>query len=150
MPHLRVSHGQMGHLLATRKQARGNHVRKCVCSSLVCLVQNWFRAPGHRKTTTLHSRHVCEASSRGSTIAIQQRWLQTPKWVCSVLQCPAWQSATYSASSAPNIPPPLLLLHSVMLSILPFSVSFSLASQPSQSWCDSLLHTLTFLVYSCI
>lgn len=121
--------GQTGHLLATRKQARGNRVRKCVCScSLVCLVQNWFRAPGHRKTTALHSRHVCEASSRGSTIAIQQRRLQTPKWVCSVLQCPAWQSATYSASSAPNISSPLSCcyilsccpsFHSLSLSVLP-------------------------------
>lgn len=81
----------------------------CVCvrsCSLVCLVQNWFKAPGHRKKATLHSRHVPETSSRGSTIAIQQRRLQTPKWVCSVLQCPTWQSATYSAPLAPNIPSP--------------------------------------------
>lgn len=86
--------------------------RVCVCScSLVCLVQNWFKAPGHRKKATLHSRHVPETSSRGSTIAIQQRRLQTPKWVCSVLQCPTWQSATYSTSPAPNMPShPLLLL----------------------------------------
>lgn len=83
--------------------------RACVCvrsCSLVCLVQNWFKAPGHRKKATLHSRHVPETSSRGSTIAIQQRRLQTPKWVCSVLQCPTWQSATYSAPLAPNIPSP--------------------------------------------
>lgn len=86
----------------------------CVCAhapscSSVCLVQNWFKAPGHRKKAAQHSRHVPETSSRGSTVAIHQCRLQTPKWVGSVLQCPAWQFATYSAPLALNLsatPPP--------------------------------------------
>lgn len=107
-------------LLAIRKREKQwERVRVCVCAHsclLVCLVQNWFKAPGHRKKGTLHSRHVLETSSRGSTIAIQQCRLQTPKWVCSVLQCPTWQSATYSASVAPNIPSPSCCYFSILTS----------------------------------
>lgn len=101
-----------------------NSGRECVCScSLVCLVQNWFKAPGHRKKATLHSRHVPETSSRGSTIAIQQRRLKTPKWVCSVLHCPTWQSATYSTSLAPRW----------YFSLLSSSSSFSFSASCSPS-----------------
>lgn len=128
-----------------------NSGRECVCScSLVCLVQNWFKAPGHRKKAALHSRHVPETSSRGSTIAIQQRRLQTPKWVCSVLQCPTWQSATYSTSLAPNMPSPSCCYFSILSSSLsfPFSASFSLsvANLHLQSYRISLPHTHPFLV----
>lgn len=117
-------------LLAIRKREKQwGRVHVCVCAhscALVFLVQNWFKAPGHRKKGTLHSRHVLQTSSRGSTIAIQQCRLQTPKWVCSVLQCPTWQSATYSASVAPNIPPPPLCCVSILTSSssLFFSASF--------------------------
>lgn len=132
-------------LLAKRKRERGrNSGGECVCScSLVCLVQNWFKAPGHRKKATLHSRHVPETSSGGSTIAIQQRRLQTPKWVCSVLQWPTWQSATYSTSLAPNMPPPSRCYFSILSSSSPFSfsASFRLTSPPSDSKCFSLPHS---------
>lgn len=126
----------------------------CSCS-LVCLVQNWFKAPGHRKKATLHSRHVPETSSRGSTIAIQQRRLQTPKWVCSVLQCPTWQSATYSTSLAPNMPSPSCCYFSILSSSSSFfflSASFiqSHSHLYLQYYCLSLPHTPAFLVSSCI
>lgn len=116
-----------------KSESGRNSGRECVCScSLVCLAQNWFKAPGHRKKATLYSRHVLETSSRGSSIAIQQRQLQTPKWVCSVLQCPTWQSATCSTSLAPNTLPLLLLLLYFLFQFIPFSLclfqSVSLAS----------------------
>ena len=114
----------------------------CSCW-LVCLVQNWFKAPGHRKRAALYSGHVPETSSRGSTIAIQQRRLPTPKWVCSVLHCPTWQSATYSTSPAPNMPPPppplLYSLFQFIPSLPPLSFclahisTFSLSSSPPHS-----------------
>lgn len=122
-----------------RKKVRErNSGVECVCScSLVCLVQNWFKASGHRKRATLHSRHVPETSSRGSTIAIEQPRLQTPKWVCSVLQCPTWQSATYSTSLAPNMPSPSCCYFSIFSSSSSLSASFSLTSP------------LSVLVYFC-
>lgn len=143
-------------LLAMRKKVRErNSGRECVCScSLVCVVQNWFKAPGHRKKAALHSRHVPETSSRGSTIAIQQRRLQTLKWVCSVLQCPTWQSATYSTSRTLNMPPPPCCHFSTLSSSSSFSVSASISLSVShihlQSYRISLLHAHAFLVRPCI
>lgn len=126
-------------LLAMRKKVwERNSGGECVCScSLMCLVQNWFKASGHRKRATLHSRHVPKTSSRGSTIAIEQPRLQTPKWVCSVLQCPTWQSATYSTSLAPNMPSPSCCYFSIFSSSSSLSASFSLTSP------------LSVLVYFC-
>lgn len=110
-------------------------------------MQNWFKAPGHRKKATLHSRHVPETSSRGSTIAIQQRRLQTPKWVCSVLQCPTWQSATYSTSLAPNMPsPPPAATYLFSRPVHPFSFSGSLCRSVSRVHLQSYLF-LTFTVH---
>lgn len=121
--------------------------REYVCSyKLVCLVQNWFKAPGHRKKATLHSRHVPETSSRGSTIAIQQRQMQTPKWVCSVLQCPTWQSATYSTSIAPNALPLLLLLISHLIHPFSFSASFTQSHISTFNLCIFFSPTHAFLV----
>lgn len=90
-------------LLATRTKGRETRMvgGKCVRSCPpVCRVQNWFKAPGHRKRTALHSRHVPVSSSRGSTIAIEWPRLQTPKWVCFVLQWSTWRSATCSTFQA--------------------------------------------------
>lgn len=55
------------------KESEGerNSGGECVCScSMVCRVQNWFKASGHRKRAALHSRHVPETSSRGSTLPL--------------------------------------------------------------------------------
>lgn len=123
----------MGHHCWPRESEwEGNSGRKRVCSCpLVCLVQNWFKAAGHRKEAALHSGHVPETSSRGSTIAIQQHRLQTPKWVCSVLQSPTWQFATCSTSPAP-LPAPaassvlfLSVTHLYTFTISPSRSSFS-------------------------
>lgn len=123
----------MGHHCWPRESEwEGNSGRKHVCSCpLVCLVQNWFKAAGHRKEAALHSGHVPETSSRGSTIAIQQHRLQTPKWVCSVLQSPTWQFATCSTSPAP-LPAPaassvlfLSVTHLYTFTISPSRSSFS-------------------------
>lgn len=139
--------------MSKREGQRGkerNTGRECVCScALVCPVQSWFKAPGHRKKTALHSRHVPVTSSRGSTIAIQQRQLQTPKWVCSVLQCLTWHSATDSSSLAPNMPTPyqshFFILSSNLSFLLPFH-SCSLTSPHSilpSSSLRLLVHSLS-------
>lgn len=89
-------------LLAMRKKVRETEAEwECVHScSLVCRLQNWFKAPGHRKGAALHSRHVPASSSRGSSVAIERPRLQGPKWVCFVSQWSTWWSTAYSTFQA--------------------------------------------------